>query len=129
MDTSIKERQIAEFCRKDLLEENQSQVIKVSCKTGRDVKNVRTSVGTYFYDESLSNILVRKKEFISEYYDGLKELLIYKANHGEIYSDILITLYPDGLNTGLMKNDFTMRNLKMLQCFHKDILIMLQLIY
>jgi hypothetical protein len=38
MDTSIKERQIAEFCRKDLLEENQSQVIKVSCKTGRDVR-------------------------------------------------------------------------------------------
>lgn len=96
MDTSIKERQIAEFCRKDLLEENQNQVIKVSCQTGRDVKNIRTSIGIYFYDESLSNILIRKKEFISEYYDGLKELLIYKANHGEIYSDILITLYPDG---------------------------------
>ena len=96
MDTSIKERQIAEFCRKDLLEENQNQVIKVSCQTGRDVKNIRTSIGIYFYDESLSNILDQKEEFVAEYYDGLKELLIYKANHGEIYSDILITLYPDG---------------------------------
>jgi hypothetical protein len=63
MDTSIKERQIAEFCRKDLLEENQNQVIKVSCQTGRDVKNIRTSIGIYFYDESLSNIFGQNFEF------------------------------------------------------------------
>lgn len=96
MDTSIKERQIAEFCRKDLLEENQNQVIKVSCQTGRDVKNIRTSIGIYFYDESLSNILGQNFEFFQKYYEEIREILIYKANHGEIYSDILITLYPDG---------------------------------
>ena len=96
MDTSIKERQIAEFCRKDLLEENQNQVIKVYCQTGRDVKNIRTSIGIYFYDESLSNILGQNFEFFQKYYEEIREILIYKANHGEIYSNLVITLYPNG---------------------------------
>ncbi|NBA78975.1 hypothetical protein GOQ04_25745, partial [Emticicia sp. ODNR4P] len=97
MDITIKERQIAKLCRDGLLEKNQNQVIKVSCQTGRDIRQLRgNSIVIYFYDESLSNILDQKEEFVAEYYDGLKELLIYKANHGEIYSDVLITLYPDG---------------------------------
>lgn len=97
MDTSIKERQIAKLCRDGLLKENQNQVIQVSCQTGRDIRQLRgNAIVIYFYDDSLSNILDQKQEFVAEYYDELKELLIYKADHGEIYSDILITLYPDG---------------------------------
>ncbi|PAC24947.1 hypothetical protein BWI92_26750 [Flectobacillus sp. BAB-3569] len=44
----------------------------------------------------MSNIIDSNREAFMEYYDALKELLIYKAQHGELYSDIVITLHPNG---------------------------------
>jgi len=96
MDILTQEKQIESLCRKDLYEENKNQVIKIWFCAERDIRVPNASAYLYFYDEALINIVDRKGEFFMDYYDALKELLIYRAKHGELYSDIIVTLHPDG---------------------------------
>ena len=96
MNITEQEKRIESLCRKDLYEENKNQVIKVWFCAERDIRVPNARAYLYFYDESLSKIIDRKREVYMEYYDALKELLIYKAQHGELYSDIVITLHPNG---------------------------------
>jgi len=96
MNITEQEKRIESLCRNDLYEENKNQVIKIWFCAERDIRVPNASAYLYFYDEALINIIDRKNEALMEYYDALKKLLIYKAQHGELHSDIIITLYPDG---------------------------------
>ncbi|PAC31120.1 hypothetical protein [Flectobacillus sp. BAB-3569] len=96
MNITEQEKRIESLCRKDLYEDNKNQLIKVWFCAERDIRVPNARAYLYFYDESLSNIIDSNREAFMEYYDALKELLIYKAQHGELYSDIVITLHPNG---------------------------------
>ncbi len=98
MNITEQEKHIVSLFRKLPSEESQTEIIKAWCQTGRDITNPQTNVSIDFYEESLTTILERVGELKIKYeaYIALKELLIYKFNNGNIYSDIIVTLYPDG---------------------------------
>lgn len=96
MNITEQEKRIESLCRNDLYEENKNQVIKIWFCAERDIRVPNASAYLYFYDEALINIIDTKEDAFMDYYDALKELLIYRANHGEPYSDVLITLFTDG---------------------------------
>jgi hypothetical protein len=50
----------------------------------------------YFSYETIADIIIPKSAMSWDYHVAIKELLIYKANHGELYSDMLVTLFIDG---------------------------------
>ena len=90
------EQELAKLCRKELSDLYKKQLVNVWGSTGRDIRDPDAPLGIYFYDESGVNSIVVKNDLIVERYSVLKELFMYKANCGEIYSDLQITIYPDG---------------------------------
>lgn len=90
------EQELAKLCRKELSDLYKKQVVNIWGSTGRDIRDPDAPLGIYFYDESGVNSIAVKNDLIVERYSVLKELFMYKANCGEIYSDLQITVYPDG---------------------------------
>ncbi|MGX7690558.1 hypothetical protein ACWA1C_25560, partial [Flectobacillus roseus] len=98
MNITEQEKHIVSLFRKLPSEESQTKIVKAWCQTGRDVTNPQTNVSIDFYEESLTTIIERVGELKIKYeaYIALKELLINQFNNGNSYSDIMVTLYPDG---------------------------------
>lgn len=98
MNITEQEKHIVSLFRKLLSEESQTKIVKAWCQTGRDVTNPQTYLSTYFYEEFLDTIIdtVGELKVEIESNTAFEELLIYKFINGKIYSDIIVTLYPDG---------------------------------
>jgi hypothetical protein len=95
MNITEQEKRIAHYCQIDLPEENQDKLVRIWFSTGRDIR-ANTRLGSYFYHESFADIFIPKYEVADNYDSLMREILVYKATHNEIYSDVLITIYPDG---------------------------------
>ncbi|PAC31116.1 hypothetical protein [Flectobacillus sp. BAB-3569] len=96
MDINIKEQEIANLILQDLPDDCHEDIIKVWYYTGRDVRNEYEGYSVYFSYDTVADVIIPKSEVSWDYELAIKEVLIHKANHGEPYSDVLITLFTDG---------------------------------
>ncbi|MDI9863870.1 hypothetical protein QM480_06020 [Flectobacillus sp. DC10W] len=96
MNINIKEQELASLFRADIPVENQNETVKVWYFTDRDVRALNAGESFYFYNETRTSLIIPTYKEARNYTLGTKEVLIYKANHGQLYSDVLITLFTDG---------------------------------
>ena len=96
MNINIKEQEIASLLRKDLPDDCHEDTIKVWYYTGRDVRIENVGASLYYSYETIADVIIPKYEVSWDYHLAIKELLIYRANYGELYSDMFVTLFIDG---------------------------------